>query len=165
ARAPARAREALHRHRGRNRLLHVLLRQPAALRRGRAAFRRGLRRHHGERAVKRFIFAAAIVALAATATAQTYPAKPVRIIVPFAPGGSVDLIARMLAQRLSERMNGSFVVDNRAGGGSNIGAEAAARSAPDGYTLFMASTAQAVNATLYPKLNYDLVKDFAPVSL
>lgn len=107
----------------------------------------------------------AALALATTATAQTYPTKPVRIIVPFAPGGSVDLIARMLAQRLSERLGGSFVVDNRAGGGSNIGAEAAARAAPDGYTLFMASTAQAVNATLYPKPGYDLMKDFAPVSL
>jgi len=106
-----------------------------------------------------------LMALAAPAAAQTYPAKPVRIIVPFAPGGSVDLIARMLAQRLGERLNAPFVVENRAGGGSNIGAEFVARAAPDGYTLFMASTTQAVNVTLYPKLNYDLVKDFAPVSL
>ena len=125
---------------------------------------------HGKEPPIRRVLAVGVALLAANAlaqpvAAQAYPAKPVRLIVPFAPGGSVDLIARMLAQRLGERMNAPFIVENRVGGGSNIGAEAAARSAPDGYTLFVASTAQAINVTLYPKLNYDLLKDFAPISL
>jgi tripartite-type tricarboxylate transporter receptor subunit TctC len=104
-------------------------------------------------------------AFVAPAGAQGYPAKPVRVIVPFTPGGAIDLIGRMIGQRLSERLNTPFVIENRPGGGTNIGAEVAARSAPDGYTLFMASTSQAVNVTLYPKLTYDLFKDFAPVTL
>jgi tripartite-type tricarboxylate transporter receptor subunit TctC len=107
----------------------------------------------------------ALSTLASPAAAQGYPAKPVRVIVPFTPGGAIDLIARLVGQRLSERLNTPFVIENRPGGGTNIGAEVAARSAPDGYTLFMASTSQAVNVTLYPKLTYDLFKDFAPVTL
>jgi tripartite-type tricarboxylate transporter receptor subunit TctC len=103
--------------------------------------------------------------LSVPAAAQSYPAKPVRIIVPFAPGGSVDLIARLLVQRMSERLNAPVVVENRAGGGTNIGAEFVARAAPDGYTVLMASTTIAVNVSLYPKLAYGLFKDFAPVSL
>src|SRR5689334_21618064 len=96
---------------------------------------------------------------------HAYPTKPVRVIVPFTPVGAIDLIGRMLAQRLSERLSTPFVIDNRLGGGTNIGAEVAARAAPDGYTLFMASTSQGVNVTLYPKLAYDLFKDFAPITL
>ena len=105
------------------------------------------------------------VALIEPAAAQSYPSKPVRVIVPFTPGGAIDIIGRMVGQRLSERLNTPFVIENRPGGGTNIGAEAAARAAPDGYTVFMASTSQAVNVTLYPRLTYDLFKDFAPVTL
>lgn len=103
--------------------------------------------------------------LSAPVAAQNYPTKPERIVVPFAPGGSVDLIARLLAQRLGERLNASVMVENRAGGGTNVGAEFVARAAPDGYTVLMASTTIAVNVSLYPKLTYDLFKDFAPISL
>jgi len=101
-----------------------------------------------------------------TATAATaYPAKPIRMVVPFAPGGSTDLVGRMIAQKLADLLGQSVFVDNRAGGATNIGAEFAARSAPDGYTLFMASSTQVINASLFPKLNYDLARDFAAISI
>jgi len=89
----------------------------------------------------------------------------VRVIVPYLPGGSVDFVGRVLAQKLSEAWSQSVLVDNRAGGATNIGAELVARAVPDGYTLFMASVASSVNMTLYKRLSYDIVKDFAPVSL
>lgn len=105
-----------------------------------------------------------IAAALAPAAAQTYPSKPVRLVVPFAPGGSTDVLGRILAQRLTRGLGQNVIVENRAGGGTNIGAELVARAAPDGYTLLMTSTTQAINVTLYPKLAYDLVKDFAAVS-
>src|SRR5688500_14135510 len=112
-------------------------------------------------------FIAALIAWAsATACAQDYPAKPVRIVVPFPPAGAADLLTRALGKRLSEAWSQPVIADNRPGAGGNIGAEAVARSAPDGYTLLMAAvTTHAVSMTLYAKLGYDLEKDLAPVSL
>lgn len=97
--------------------------------------------------------------------AQGYPTKPVRLIVPFPPGGVTDIVGRILAQRLAESLGQQVVVDNRGGAAGAIGAQAAAKSAPDGYTLLMATATHAINATLIPNPNFDLVKDLAPVSL
>jgi tripartite-type tricarboxylate transporter receptor subunit TctC len=117
----------------------------------------------------RFLLIAAFAALAAvpdnSARAQAFPAKPVRIVVPFAPGGGVDVTARILAQRLTERVGQSFIVENRTGASGIIGTEYVVRSAPDGYTLLVGSqTTQAVVPALY-KVNYDAARDFAPVTL
>jgi tripartite-type tricarboxylate transporter receptor subunit TctC len=98
------------------------------------------------------------------AGAQAYPTRPVRIIVPFAPAGSTDILARLIGQRLSERLHQPFVIDNRSGGGSNIGTEAVVRAPADGYTLLLAATANAINATLYDRLNFDFLRDIAPVA-
>lgn len=108
------------------------------------------------------ILIGAAVAAVIPAAAQTYPSKPLRVVVPFAPGGSTDVLGRLVAQRLSRGLGQNVIVENRAGGGTNIGAELVARAAPDGYTLLMTSTTQAINVTLYPKLAYDLVKELAP---
>ena len=99
----------------------------------------------------------------ATTTAAAYPAKPIRIIVPFAPGGPNDLLARIVGQKLTERWSHQVIVDSRPGGGTVVGTEAAAKAAPDGYTLIMVSLATAVNVTLKKNLPYDTVKAFAPV--
>ena len=96
--------------------------------------------------------------------AQPYPSKPVRLIVPYT-AGNTDTTARIFGQKLGERLGQQVVIDNRPGAGANIGAEIAARAAPDGYVLFYASLSHAVNATLYKKLGYDLVKDFTPIAL
>lgn len=98
-------------------------------------------------------------------SAQTYPTKPVRMIVPFAPGGSTDIVARLLAPRLSENLGQSVVVENRAGGGTTIGMDHVAKSAPDGHTLGVATLTFALNPSLVAKLPYSTEKDFAPVSL
>ena len=98
------------------------------------------------------------------AHAQNYPAKPVRIVVPFAPGGATDVLARLFAQRLQETYGQAATVDNRPGAGGNIGAELVAKSAPDGYTLMMSTASITVNVSLYSKLNYDLRRDFIPIS-
>jgi tripartite-type tricarboxylate transporter receptor subunit TctC len=98
--------------------------------------------------------------------AQTYPLKPVRLIVPFPPGGSTDIVARIVAQKLGERLGQSLVIENRGGAGGTIGTEAAAKAAKDGYTLTVATTSTHVVApSVYRKLGYDPVKDFAPISL
>ena len=98
--------------------------------------------------------------------AQGWPVKPLRIIVPFAPGGSTDIVARALGARVAESLGQSVQVDNRAGAGGNLGAELAARAAPDGYTLFMGHVGTlAINPALYRKLPYDPVRDFAPITL
>src|SRR5690242_8238159 len=103
---------------------------------------------------------------AAAALAQSYPAKPVHIIVPFPPAGAADLLTRAVGKKLSEAWGQPVVADNRPGAGGNIGAEAAARSAPDGYTLLMAAvTTHAVSMSLYSKLGYDIEKDLVPVTL
>ncbi len=98
------------------------------------------------------------------AVAQSYPTKPVRLIVPYA-SGNTDTTARIFGQKLGERLGQQVVIDNRPGAGANIGAEIAARAAPDGYVLFYASLSHVINASLYRKLGYDLVKDFAPIAL
>jgi tripartite-type tricarboxylate transporter receptor subunit TctC len=108
--------------------------------------------------------AAALPAVSLIARAQAYPARPVRIIVPFAPAGSADITARLIGQWLSERLGQQFVIDNRPGGGTNIGTEAVVRAPPDGYTLLLATAANAVNATLYDKLNFNFIRDIAPVA-
>ena len=100
-----------------------------------------------------------------TVVAQDYPERPLRLIVPYAPGGGTDLTSRLLAQRLTDGLRRQVIVDNRAGGAGNIGAEIAARSAPDGYTLLMASISFSVNVSMFSRLGYDPVKDFDPVSL
>jgi tripartite-type tricarboxylate transporter receptor subunit TctC len=104
-------------------------------------------------------------AMPTPAAAQDYPARTVRIIVPFSPGGAVDGPTRALAQELSKRLGQQFVVDNRPGAGATIGSEAVARAPADGYTLLLASQTNAISASLYPKLSFDMLEDFAPIAL
>lgn len=113
----------------------------------------------------RSILAALALLIALPATAQDYPSRPVKIVVSYAPGGSNDVVARVLAPELQKELGQSFVVENRAGASGTIGADAVAKSPADGYTLFMGAGAHALAPSLYKKLPYDLVKDFAPVSL
>ncbi len=109
--------------------------------------------------------AVALPPLARVAWAQTYPARPVRTIVGFPAGNASDIIARLVAQSLSERLGQQFVVENRPGAGGSIGTEVVVRAAPDGYTLLMSVvTSNAINATYYPNLNYDFARDIAPVA-
>jgi tripartite-type tricarboxylate transporter receptor subunit TctC len=98
------------------------------------------------------------------ARAQAYPSRPVRILVGFAPAGAVDITARLVAQSLSEQLGQPFTVENRPGAGTNIATEAAVRAAPDGYTLVMISPPAAINATLYEKLNFNVIRDLAPIA-
>jgi tripartite-type tricarboxylate transporter receptor subunit TctC len=107
---------------------------------------------------------AALALCAGLASAQSYPTKPVRLIIPFPPGGSNDIVGRLIAQQLSERMGKQFVVDNRGGAGGVVGSELAANSAPDGYTLLIVSAAYAFNPSLY-KLSFNPEKAFTPVAL
>jgi tripartite-type tricarboxylate transporter receptor subunit TctC len=114
----------------------------------------------------RFLIALTTLTLAAGTAAGEYPTKPVRLIVPFPPGGGNDTMARTVGQKLSEAFGQQVVIDNRGGAGGNIGAEIAARAAPDGYTLFLGGTgSHGTNPNLHAKLPYDPVKDFAPISL
>jgi tripartite-type tricarboxylate transporter receptor subunit TctC len=108
--------------------------------------------------------AVALPAVSRIAWAQTYPKRPVHVIVPFAPAGGSDITARLIGQWLSERLGQPFVIENRPGGGGNIGTEAAVRASPDGYTLLYVTTANAINATLYDKLNFNFIRDIAPVA-
>ena len=101
---------------------------------------------------------------AATGYAQSYPARPVRIVVPFAPGGPTDALARLLAQHLAERLGKTFIIDNRPGAGGNIGIAIVARATPDGHTILMSSSSFVVNPSLYSTPGYDPFKDFAPVT-
>jgi len=109
--------------------------------------------------------AAAALALATTVAAQTYPTRPVRIVVPLPPGGSNDLLARIVAEKLAPALGQPVVVDNRPGASGNIGTEIVARSAPDGHVLLMANTAHVINPSLFARLPYDPIRDFAPVAL
>jgi tripartite-type tricarboxylate transporter receptor subunit TctC len=108
--------------------------------------------------------AAALPLLSQIAKSQTYPTKPVRIIVGFAAGGVTDIVARLMGQRLSERLGQQFLVENRTGAGTNIATEAVVNAAPDGYTLLLATSSNAINATLYQKLNFNFIRDIAPVA-
>jgi tripartite-type tricarboxylate transporter receptor subunit TctC len=117
---------------------------------------------------RRFLYLAAGAAALTLApqgvNAETYPSRPVRVIIGFPPGGPADILARLLGQRLSERLGQPFVIESRPGAGSNIATEAVVRSPPDGHTLLLVTTANTINATLYDKLNYDFIRDMAPVS-
>jgi tripartite-type tricarboxylate transporter receptor subunit TctC len=110
--------------------------------------------------------ALALAATASAAVAQDYPTKPIKLIVPFPPGGGTDIMSRVVAQKLGDMNKWTVVVDNRPGAGGNIGVEAAARSAPDGYTIVMGQTSNlAINPTLFKSLPYDPLKDLVPVAL
>ena len=118
--------------------------------------------------IERYIvpaLAACAVTLAADAVAQSWPARPIRMIVPFAAGGGTDIQARLFSIKLTPALGQSVLVDNRPGGGGNIGAELVAKAPPDGYTVLFQSASLAVNQTLYTKLNYSAVRDLAPVLL
>jgi len=108
--------------------------------------------------------AAALPAFSRVAWAQAYPTRPVRIIVPLAPAGTVDIIARLMGQWLSERLGQQFVIENRPGAGSTVGTEAVVRAHPDGYTLLMIDVSAAFNAALYDKLSFNFIRDIAPVA-
>src|SRR5262245_22499685 len=108
--------------------------------------------------------AAALAALSRIAWAQAYPSRPVRIVTPQAPGSANDSLARIIGQWLSERLGQPFVIDNRPGAGNSIGTEVVVRAPADGYTLLLCSISNAVNATLYDKLNYNFIRDIAPVA-
>jgi tripartite-type tricarboxylate transporter receptor subunit TctC len=108
--------------------------------------------------------AAALAAVLRISRAQTYPSRPVRVIVGFPPAGGADIVARLMAQWLSERLGQQFIVENRPGAGSNIGTEAVVRAPPDGYTLLLVTSPNAINATLYDKLSFNFIRDIAPVA-
>ena len=108
--------------------------------------------------------AAALLVVSGIVLAQTYPTRPVRLIVPFGPAGATDITARLIGQWLSERLGQQFVIENRPGAGSNIGTEAVVRAAPDGYTLGLFGAPSAINATLYDRLNFNFLRDIAPVA-
>jgi tripartite-type tricarboxylate transporter receptor subunit TctC len=118
-------------------------------------------RHHA------LVAGAMIAALAASSVgwAQHYPARPVRVIVPFAPGGATDIIARPILQELSKRLGQHFYVENMPGASGNIGTAHAAKAAPDGYTLLLAFSSHATNPSMFDKLPFDPVKDFAPITI
>jgi tripartite-type tricarboxylate transporter receptor subunit TctC len=109
--------------------------------------------------------ALAMPALSRAAFAQAYPNRPVRLIVPFGPGGGTDIVGRLIGQWLSERLGQQFVIENRPGAGGNIGTEAVVRATPDGYTLALIGAPSAINATLYQNLNFNFVRDIAPVAI
>jgi tripartite-type tricarboxylate transporter receptor subunit TctC len=115
--------------------------------------------------MKRFIAALAALALASPALAADYPQRPIRILVPFTPGGSTDILARMLGQKLTDAWGYQAIVDNRAGANGVVAAELTARANPDGHTLMMVAIGHAINASLQKKLPYDTEKDFTPISL
>jgi tripartite-type tricarboxylate transporter receptor subunit TctC len=108
--------------------------------------------------------AAALPVASGIVLAQTYPTRPVRLIVPFGPAGGTDITARLIGQWLSERLGQQFVIENRPGAGGNVGTEAVVRAAPDGYTLGLFGAPSAINATLYDKLNFNFVRDIAPIA-
>ncbi len=115
-----------------------------------------------------WVIAAALLLVGVSALplcAQTYPIKPIRFILPFPPGGPTDILGRLIGQKFADRLGQPFVPENRPGAGANVGLEVGAKAKPDGYTLTLASPSLSISPTLYKKLNYDSVKDFAPISL
>ena len=111
------------------------------------------------------VFAAAIAAVALSASAQQFPSKPIRLVVPYTPGAGTDTIARILAQKAGESLGQQVIIDNRPGAGGTIGTEIVAKAPADGYTLLFAPTSHAINPGIYPRLGYDTLKDFAPISV
>jgi tripartite-type tricarboxylate transporter receptor subunit TctC len=117
--------------------------------------------------MKRTLFVSALIAIAAAASAfaaDVYPSRTIRWIVPYPPGGTTDILARIMGQRLSERIGQQVLIDNRPGAGNNIGTELAIKSTPDGYTVFLVNPANAINATLYKNLSFNFLRDMAPVA-
>ncbi len=136
------------------------------VRSGRGEVKKGF----GRKATKTMAWAAAVAILLAGVTAsplsaQTYPNRPIRFIFPFPPGGPTDILGRIIGQKLAERLGQPVVPENKPGAGANIGLEIGAKAKPDGYTITLASPSLSISPTLYKKLNYDSVKDFAPISL
>jgi tripartite-type tricarboxylate transporter receptor subunit TctC len=115
--------------------------------------------------LKRLLAAFVLLASLGALAQEPYPSKPIRMILPFPPGGGTDLLGRLIADRLAAALGQPVVTENRGGAGGNVGAEAAARSAPDGYTIVLVAPSLAISPTLYSKLNYDPIKDFAPIAL
>lgn len=113
---------------------------------------------------RRAFLTATLMACASIATAQTYPTKPITVVVPFAPGGGSDNVARLITTALSEKTGKTFIIDNRGGAGTNLGNEAVARATPDGYTILLGQFTMSVNQALYSNLRYDPLKDFVPVA-
>jgi len=113
----------------------------------------------------RTLLAAIFLFLSSTANSQTYPAQPIRMIAPFPPGGSVDIMARLISEPLAGQLGGRIIVDNRSGASGNIGMEAAARAAPDGYTLVLNTIPLVTNQSLFDKLSWDPIRDFAPIGM
>ena len=126
--------------------------------------RRLMTQHPRRRVLSLAAGAAALPAVSRIARAQASPTRPVRVIVPFAAGGGSDILARLIGQWLAERLGRPFIIENRPGGGGNIGTEAVVRAPADGYTLLLANATNATNATLYDKLNFNFVRDIAPVA-
>jgi tripartite-type tricarboxylate transporter receptor subunit TctC len=127
--------------------------------------RRLVTQHPRRRILSLAAGAAALPVVSRIAQAQAYPTRPVHIIVGFPPGATTDISARLIGQRLSERLGRQFVIENRPGAGGNIAVEAAVRAPPDGYTLLLASSANVINAILrYEKRNYNFIRDIAPVA-
>src|SRR5256714_5782498 len=114
--------------------------------------------------LKQYFFARALM-VANSAAAQSFPSKPIRVVVPFPPGGGTDIVARTVTPKMAEILGQPFIIENRGGAGGNIGTEAVAKSPADGYTLLVASVSSAINTTLMPNLSWDLSRDFAPVML
>ena len=114
---------------------------------------------------RRFLTGFLLAFMATSVWAQSWPTRPVRMIIAFPPGGPTDLVSRVLAQRLSEQLGQQVIVDNKPGAGGNLAAELAARATPDGYTIFYNTSAIVIGPALYGKVNYDTLKDFAPVAL
>lgn len=117
------------------------------------------------RMFRHLLLAAALLAVSSFVTAQDYPTRPIRMVVPFAPGGGSDITGRILADGLRQALGQTIVVDNRAGAGSTIGADIVSKASPDGYTMLLGNISMAFNAALYKNLPYDTLRDFAPVSL
>jgi tripartite-type tricarboxylate transporter receptor subunit TctC len=115
--------------------------------------------------VKSLLAGLLAIASVTTAQAQAWPTRPVKLVVPYPPGGPTDIVARVVAQHLSDQTGQTFVIENKAGAGGNLGAEAVARSPADGYTLLVATTAHAINMAMFKNLSYDVQRDFVPVSL